>query len=70
MTPKQAPFLEPMDDFLPRFEDETRFTMDYSEFVFFLPPQNSEKLESPQEISTLKGYEIAQWLKRIYQKNN
>lgn len=44
--------------------------MDYSEFVFFLPPQNSEKLESPQEISTLKGYEIAQWLKRIYQKNN
>jgi len=57
MTPNQAPFLEPMDDFLPRFEDETRFTMDYSEFVFFLPPQNSEKLESPQEISTLKGYE-------------
>ncbi|EKD88150.1 MAG: hypothetical protein ACD_35C00036G0004, partial [uncultured bacterium] len=31
--------------------------MDYSEFVFFLPPQNGEKLETPQEISTLKGYE-------------
>lgn len=31
--------------------------MEFFEFVFFLPPQNSECLDSPQEISTLSGYE-------------
>jgi len=57
MEPKLLIFTESMDDILPSFEDETRFSMDYPEFAFFTQPQNSEEHESPQEISTLKGYE-------------
>jgi hypothetical protein len=57
MKPRSMNFSKPMDQYIPFFEDKTRINMDFSDYIFFGTPHNTNEHETPQEIAHLNGYE-------------